>query len=201
MSEVFLKFAEIFFTNGKADPLHKPKFKTCLIRIPGTCNSKLLNKGFGKEESLVKIIQKWNGNRIPIQYLLKELRRWLFQEDFNQRSDDKKGKYFGNSYRCYKTILWIENLLETPLKDHRKYCIFHILVPYLVNVKELSVEEASHVIENWLSKCNSARPLDFDPSTEAKSRIKYVKDYKPMRLSKLETDNMNLYRLLNTKFN
>lgn len=36
MSEVFLKYAEIFFTNGKADPLHKPKFKTCLIRIPGT---------------------------------------------------------------------------------------------------------------------------------------------------------------------
>ena len=66
VSEVFLKYAEIFFTNGKANPQHKPKYKTCLIRIPGTYNSKLLNKGFGTVESLVKIIQKWNGNRIPI---------------------------------------------------------------------------------------------------------------------------------------
>lgn len=36
----FLRFAEEFFTNGKADPQHSPSIKSCLIRVPGTFNSK-----------------------------------------------------------------------------------------------------------------------------------------------------------------
>ena len=81
VSEVFLKYAEDFFTDGKADPQHRPKYKTCLIRIPNTFNSKCLADGKSQEESKVKIIQRWNGNRLPIQLLTKEFRRWITQED------------------------------------------------------------------------------------------------------------------------
>ncbi len=201
VSEVFLKYAENFFTSGKANPLHKPKFKTCLIRIPGTYNSKLLNKGLGKEESLVKVIQKWNDYRIPIQYLLKDFRRWLVQEELNQRKAKRKRKDVRPSKRLSNNYTWIENLLQIPLVDHRKYCIFHILVPYLVNVKQLSSDEVSLIIVEWLSKSNIMMPLDFDPTTEIKNRIKYVRDFKPMSLTKLQTENKDLYRLLTNKTN
>ena len=67
-----------------------PKYKTCLIRIPGSYNSKLLNKSYSKEDSLVKVVQEWNGSRIPIQYLLKDFRRWLVQEELDQRMVNKK---------------------------------------------------------------------------------------------------------------
>lgn len=197
VSEVFLKYAEIFFTNGKADPLHKPKYKTCLIRIPGSYNSKLIHKGLEKEESLVKIIQRWNGQRIPIQILLKDFRRWLIQEEYNQRIVNNKRKHSRPAIRWSNTYRWIENLLQTPVEDNRKYCLLHIIVPYLVNVKNLSSEEVSHVIMDWLSTCSRLRPLDFDPSTEIRNRIKYVKDFKPISMSKLQTENLKLYQLLN----
>lgn len=196
VSEVFLKYAEIFFTNGKADPLHKPKYKTSLIRIPGTYNSKLLNRGLNEEISSVKVIQKWDGTRIHIQYLLKEFRRWLVQEEYNQKIKNKKRENSKPLFKSSSASYWIEKLLQTPLEDHRKYCLLHILVPYLINVKGLSSEEVLPVIASWLSGCNSVKPLDFDCSKEIKNRIRYVKSYKPLSFSKLQDDNNDLYRLL-----
>jgi hypothetical protein len=193
MSEVFLKYSEIFFTNGKADPQHMPKYKTCLIRIPGSYNSKLLNNGYSKEESLVKIVQRWNGVRVPIQYLLKGFRRWLVQEERNQKTANKNRNDFRHAIRLSRTYTWIEYLLQTPLYDNRKYCIFHILVPYLINVRGLSPEGVLQVIGDWLAKCNTLKTLDFDPSTEIKNRIKYVKNYKPIGMQKLKEQNIDLY--------
>ena len=39
-SKEFLRFAEASFTNGKADPKHNPSFRSYLLRIPFTINSK-----------------------------------------------------------------------------------------------------------------------------------------------------------------
>jgi len=58
VSELFLKFAKDYFSVGEADPLHHPKYKNSLIRIPDTYNLKCLKSGLTKEESKVKIIQK-----------------------------------------------------------------------------------------------------------------------------------------------
>ncbi|WP_161486170.1 DNA primase noncatalytic subunit PriX [Candidatus Nitrosocosmicus hydrocola] len=197
VSEVFLKFVEIFFTNGKADPLHKPKYKSSLLRIPGSYNSKLLNQSIDKEESRVKIVERWNGRRIPIQYLLKYFRRWIVQEEVNQRIIDQRRKNFRSKTRLSTSYSWVENLLQTPLEDHRKYCLVHILAPYLVNVKRLSQEESSELVLPWLSKCNTVRSLDFNPSTEIKNRLRYVGDFRPISLAKLKNDNLDLYRSLN----
>ncbi len=36
----FMQFAEDFLTNKKGDPQHNPTVNSCLVRIPGTINSK-----------------------------------------------------------------------------------------------------------------------------------------------------------------
>ena len=40
LSNKFLKFAAQYFTDGHSDPQHNPTVNSCLIRIPGTINSK-----------------------------------------------------------------------------------------------------------------------------------------------------------------
>ena len=50
----FMQFAEDYFTNRKSDPQHRPSVRSCLIRIPGTINSK-----YNQE---VTIVQKWDGS-------------------------------------------------------------------------------------------------------------------------------------------
>jgi hypothetical protein len=128
--------------------------------------------------------------------MLKEFRRWLVQEEYNQKLENDKRKHLTSITRHSTSYVWIENLLQTPLEDHRKYCLLHILIPYLVNVKGLSNEAVSRVIGDWLSKCNTVKALKFNPAQEIRNRIKYVKDYNPMSLTKLQKDNDDLYRLL-----
>jgi hypothetical protein len=133
VSELFLKFAEIFFTNGKADPQHRPKFKTCLIRIPNTYNLKCLSKGLSHEDSKIKVIQKWNGYRLPIQLLTKYFQRWIIQEEINQRLLLKRNgqsqiKRFDQSAYNFK-INWVEQLLQTGIPDGRKETLRLILGP------------------------------------------------------------------------
>ena len=57
-SEQFLRFAESIFTNNKKDAQHNPSFQSCLLRIPGTINS--------KNGSEVKIVKRFDDNNIPI---------------------------------------------------------------------------------------------------------------------------------------
>ena len=86
LTSKFIQFAEDFLTNKKRDPQHNPTVNSCLVRIPGTVNSKC------KEE--VKVIQKWDGYRPPINYLLRDFRRWLINERVEQRllSKEKRRK-------------------------------------------------------------------------------------------------------------
>ena len=59
-STKFLRFAEYYLTNGRSDPLHRPSFKSCMIRIPGSFNSK-----YSSICNEVKIIKRWDGHRRP----------------------------------------------------------------------------------------------------------------------------------------
>ena len=40
LTSKFMEFAEDFLTNKKGDPQHNPTINSCLVRIPGTINSK-----------------------------------------------------------------------------------------------------------------------------------------------------------------
>ena len=71
LTSKFMQFAEEFLTNKKGDPQHNPPVNSCLVRVPGTINSKC-----GQE---VKIMQRWDGQKPAINYLLR-----YFQKMANQ---------------------------------------------------------------------------------------------------------------------
>lgn len=83
-SRKFIQFAEEFLSDGKADPEHwkHVSFKNCMIRIPGSINSKN-----GQE---VKLIQQWDNKRVEINYLLRDFRRYLIGEKFKPRPAKKQ---------------------------------------------------------------------------------------------------------------
>jgi Primase X len=96
------------------------------------------------------------------------------------------------------TIWWIEKLLQTPIDDYRKYAVWRILVPYLVNIRRLAGDEANNTIKGWLDKCNSLRRLDFNSNYVISRNIRAVKKdgYLPIGLDKLKTECTYLYRIV-----
>jgi len=200
VSELFLKFCSIYFSFGRADPQHRPKFKTCLVRIPNTINSKCLSNGLTEHESTVNIVQRWNGYRPPIQLLTKAFGRWLLQEEMRVRKTirwtSKKTIVYPGFYA--NTIPWIEKLLETPLEDKRKYCLWRILIPYLANVRRLPSDSSHDMLEKWLEKCNNVQKTDFGSYT-VKTYLMNVKTYLPVTKERLKQEQEDLYRVLDLR--
>ncbi len=199
VSEVFLKFAKDYFTDGKADPQHRPKYKSCLIRIPSSFNSKCLSEGLSEEESKVKVIQKWNGYRLPIQLLTKYFLRWLVQEEITQRSIIRENKHFQGKNNGSTTnnfqIGWIERLLQKGIPDGRKEALRLILGPYLA--KRESNDDAIIILQKWLDECNSIKPLDrnFNPKQRIISSLKNTRGF--LILDNLKTKYRWLYDAIN----
>jgi hypothetical protein len=204
-SKVFLKFAEQYLSNNKSDPSHNPSFKSCMIRIPGSFNSKCILEGKDPE---VRIIQRWNGQLRPkINLLLGSFHAYLVDQRIKelQRQKELKVRYQirmkknDNDTSSRTAIPWIELLLETPIEDYRKNAISLILAPYLINVKKLSYDDAFNIITDWLNKCDLIKRLDSNFSY----RIKYAlentikKGYLPMKLETLKEKNRALYDSLN----
>jgi hypothetical protein len=184
----FMQFAEDFLTNKKGDRQHRPSINSCLVRIPGTINSKC--------GQTVRIIQRWDGQRPAVNYLLRDFRRWLINEKMKRRSiDSRRGS---TQVTNATTISWIERLLQTPIDDYRKFVVWRILSPYLINIRKCSVEEATGMIKNWLDNCSKLRPLDFNPNYAIKNNIKSAtrSRYLPISLRKLKVDNEYLYKVL-----
>jgi len=158
LTSKFMQFAEDFLASKKGDPQHNPTINSCLVRIPGTINSKCTQE--------VKVIQRWDGQRLAINYLLRDFRRWLIDEQMKLRLIDSKRARTQTVNP--KTISWIEKLLQTPIDDYRKFVVWRILSPYLINIRKCSVEEATNMIKNWLDKCSKLRPLDLIPIMRSK---------------------------------
>ncbi|MGB7881413.1 MAG: DNA primase noncatalytic subunit PriX [Nitrososphaeraceae archaeon] len=192
-----MQFAESFFTDQKGDPQHRPSIKSCLIRIPGTINSKCNQQ--------VKAVQKWDGIRPPINYLLRDYRIWLVSEKINEKVENKRSRNYRKSYSntCLRhngtdTIQWIENLLQTPLADYRKYAIWRILMPYLFNIRNLSDADVINIIQDWLNKCDEMRILDFNSKYLIRQNIKNCKmhGYLPISFNRLSSENHGLYEII-----
>jgi len=178
-----------------------------LLRIPGSLNSKsLANKN---KDPKAKIIQKWDGKRPSIQPLLRDFRRWLIQKRINDVAELKKQEKKHNKYQIMTSqnqepknrinkIKWIENgILENPLSDHRKYIIWRILSPYLLNVKSLPKEESYSVIKNWLDKCDKLEILNFNAKIKIKEGLRGAsKGYFPISVEKLKEENKELYDIV-----
>ena len=192
LSTKFMRYAEQFFTKGRHDQQHKPSVNNCLLRVPGTYNS--------KNGELVKVIQKWDGHRPAIQYMLRDFRVYLIQERLDQINAAAKkikpsDRFAGHSSNS--SIDWIEGLLQTPVADYRKYCIWRILAPYLVNIRGLSDESALSTIMMWLDKCNTVKRLSFYAKPKAREQILRSRriGYYPISLNDLQRDNTELYDL------
>jgi hypothetical protein len=122
------------------------------------------------------MIHEWNGYRPTIMRLIGSFHAYLVDQKLKQRQRDQKQqrrhrKKYGSTTTEITpgTISWIEKLLTMSISDNRKYCIWRILAPYLINIKKLQDEQASYVIREWLEKCNSVRRVSFN----ARSRIRY----------------------------
>ena len=187
----FIRFAEFSLTSGKSDPSHNPSFRSCMIRIPGSYNSKYA------EDNLVKIIQKWDGYRPPISLLLGTFHAYLVDQKIKEMKLQKRlEKRYGHGFASgINKINWIETLIQTPIDDYRKNAIGLILAPYLINIKKMSYQESFLILKDWLTKCNASRKLNdnFD------YRIKYSlytairKQRLPMKFDTLKTKNPVLH--------
>jgi hypothetical protein len=208
----FLRFAEPYLSNNKADLSHgnSLSFKNCMLRIPGSHNSKcvLRNNGITDSNTEVKIIQRWDGRRPAINWLLRDFRRYLIQEKIDVMSKDAMLRRKRSSC-CYPTsrtttmtanhsIGWIDSLLETPIDDNRKYAVWRILGPYLMNVRELSKDEAFNVIRDWLNKCHQLRRLNFNVDQKIRYDLDAVSSYRPISFNNLKEENIDLYSLVSS---
>jgi Primase X len=190
LTSKFMQFAEDILTNKKGDPQHHPTINSCLVRIPGTINSKC--------GQTVKIIQRWDGNKPLIKYLLRDFRRWLIDEKLEQLRLSKNSKKVRAHATNSTKIWWIERLLQTPVYDYRKFTVWRILAPYLINIRKCSADEASNIIRDWLDRSGSLRRLEFNPNYMIKYNINTAKrgGYLPISLQKLKIENSYLYNVL-----
>jgi hypothetical protein len=211
ISQEFLRFVEIFLSNGKSDSRHYPSFKSCQIRVPGSFNGKCLNN---KDKRLsgdyrVKTLQKWNGYRPSItREFLEDFRTYLEQKITDQENsinhyNNYKYKNHLNHYSSNNNnrIEWIEKILLYPIEDCRKIIVNLILSSYFIVIKKLSFEESYQIINEWLQKCDLRRELDFNPKTLINTALAtaYKKQILPMRLTTLKTNYKDLYFLLEQK--
>jgi Primase X len=221
-SKEFLRFAEWYLSNGKCDNEHNKtmSFNNCMLRIPGSFNS--------KNNAQVRIVQNWdNSYKVPVHLLYDRFLEYLINQGHDLTKHRSKPhtilsennnisrlnvlqRFYQrrNKNRRRKFIPWIERILRTPISDHRKYCIWRILAPYLINVKHLCFDEAFKIIDNWLDKCNDLKPLDFDADTKVNNCLTNAIDrgYLPISLNNpekepktLKTENRELYDILVTK--
>jgi hypothetical protein len=203
-SEEFLRYAEITFSMKKKDLGHNPSFKSSLLRIPYTFNSKNLNINDENNQisSEIKIIQEFDKDNIQSINikLIRGFRLWLADIDLQRKKTSRfhnKSCEIISKSEIVKKYYWIEKLLQTPLPCFRRYCLYHILVPYLVNVRKLNSEKCYDVLKVWLEKCNMLSTISFNIESEIRTRLIAVKDYEPLSLYKLRTENIDLYELLN----
>ena len=197
-SEQFLRFAKNFLSNNKSDKNNNPSFKSCLLRIPGSINSKYNKK--------ITIIQKWNNYRPNLSLeLLLDFKRYLKQKERQKQLLLNSVRNRSDNNYDPKYYSWIEHLLHTPIEDFRKLVIDFVFAPYLINVKQISFEESYTIIKNWFDKCYNPNKLDNHRNFE--SRIKYAlknamnKQIGPMSQHKIKTDSnyIKLYILLKQK--
>lgn len=107
-SQEFLRFAKDNLSNGKADKQNYPSFGSCLLRVPGSINSKCLINNRDKRLSgnfRVKTLQEWNGVRAPItREFLEDFRTYLEQKVTDQEQEQENNNNNNNQHQKYSNI-------------------------------------------------------------------------------------------------
>ncbi|MDN5868205.1 MAG: hypothetical protein L0H55_12520, partial [Candidatus Nitrosocosmicus sp.] len=113
----FLRFAGSYFTTSNNDKQHKPSIRSCLVRMPGTFNSKNMQE--------IKVIREWSGTRPAINYTLRDFKRYLIQKRISlkiEKNSKSKSRTSNNSNfsKSKNNFTWIEKLLSMSIEDYRK---------------------------------------------------------------------------------
>jgi hypothetical protein len=160
-SKVFLQFAPRYLSSNKSDLSHHPSLESCLLRVPGSINS--------KNGAEVRVIQEWDGYRPHYGQLFDCFRDYLLDKQQQRRSrrlknnnnnDDDERKRTASSSQLSSSIEWIDKLLQTAASDNRKRLIFWVLAPYLINIRGLDYNKAFDILESWVDVCASVRRLE-----------------------------------------
>lgn len=221
-SRKLMQYAERLVTDNKADPCHSNtvSFNNCMIRIPCSYNSKYGQfNGDNKVVNIppiseVRIVQRWDGYRPNIRWLLKDYWIYLIQERNDEilnslRLERRRMRSENNYYTNYGiigtghigTIDWIESLYRKPLDDFRKYCTWRILIPYFINIKKLSRSDTFNLLMSWLNRCSTeCRRLDFDPRRKIEDLLNGVRKYRPISKDRLKIENEALYLRLKSEY-
>ena len=143
----------------KADTANNPGFKSCLLRVPYTFNSRCVDEGIDAE---VKIVQQWDSSKpLPdIDNLLNEFQTFLVDKKLKAEIKENKCKEPDTSCTSTYILPYAERLLNMSIPDYRKFAISLILAPYLVNIQHLSNTEAFGKIKECVLKCNKVRRLE-----------------------------------------
>lgn len=112
----------------------------------------------------------------------------VIQRFFQKRNKKDKNK---TQFRA-----WIEALLKTAIYKDRKYCIWRILVPYLINVRHLEYDDTFNIINKWVRRCSELEPLDFDSDYKIRDAFNRVGSYLPIRFDDLKEENRRLYDIV-----
>ena len=176
-----------------------------MLRVPGSHNWECVkrnNNSLGSTTE-VKIIQKWDGKRPAINWLLRDFRRYLILEKIDNNVAERKRTRLSPTVKATPAKrMWIETLLEIPIGDYRKKAIRRIIAPYLVNIKKMAYDDAFSIMKNWLDSCDKIRPLDFNANVKIKDALKAATrvGYLPMAFDDLKAEERELYRDISNRF-
>lgn len=176
-AKIFLSFAERYLTNSKCDTGNHPSLKSCLIRIPGSFNSK------ERKYKQVKIIQEWDKHSVNIRNL-------PFKAHLDKIIREQKKRQNKPSNVKHGEIPYIEHLLKRKINDCRKRTFALILSPYLVNVKQLSIEQAEQIIYDYFDGYIPKPLINYKLNEVLKKGVL------PYSLSKMQEQDRELHQIV-----
>lgn len=197
LTDLFIKdlaefpgFAERYFgDNILTCPGHHPTIDSCMLRVPGSINT--------KSNFQVRIVQEWDGILCSVMSLQLPFTEFLGRKTIRSTDRCNDVRSSGVGYK------WIDNILQTPISYGRNIIIWKILAPYLINILKLSEEEALDKIMRWLEKCKVVRSTSITSSV-IKSQLRNARSFRdangkrlrPIFLSKLKIQYENIYNLI-----
>ena len=214
-STEFIRYVAQRWTEGKNDPANHPSVNSCLLRVPGSINSKN-NKAVG-------VVQLWNGIRPAANSMLFDFQIELAAKKLahkSKRNTARKIDYYHNTYyvngkrfhrsktyrhfghtnnsNAFATIDWIEsNILQgSCIRDFRKITVDLVLAPYLINVRKCDYDVAYDTIAKWLDKCGKRRSLTFNVRYTVNHALNRAKDecMHPMKLDTIKSKYHEMYQ-------
>jgi hypothetical protein len=205
INKLFLRFASHYLSDFKRDKCNNVSLNSCMLRIPGSLNSKCKKEGKDLE---VKVIQEWDGFRPDIKLLLGNFHSHLVDKRLKDLEEQQKRAKLAAQFPSRSssglngTTQWIEQLIETPINDYRQIARDLIIIPYLIVRKGMTdVNEIEAVVLKWADMCNELEPLrpsyrEFERDIRYRIDIVMRDMIPPMSFDKFQEENPDLARKL-----